>query len=309
MPNGSWKSLVLGGCGLIAAALLAFAYCSYCEGQGKLPPPSSLVLRVLLVLYLMIGKWGLVATGISGGVLMIAMGYTDRRRERKYLTLGKSKEATPNPMRETLFGDYPLDQWPPDGFFSETFPESAFILARSHLSSGREGDAIACWRQILQRPGLEPREYLQAWHFLRQHGQQPSTDAAKQVLGVVVEVAMPEGLDLLAAYPNHTARYYNYSGASIIWQHPDTSLDSAIDQLLSASQQVVLQLGPYEQPRPAPPPLGSVRFSFLTPSGLHFGQGPEAALAHDALGGQVLQLATVLLQALIAKQELIAKTE
>ena len=52
-------------------------------------------------------------------------------------------------------------------------------------------------------------------------------------------------------------------------------------------------------------PLADLSF---TPSGLHFGQGPQAALAQDALGGKVLQLATALLQALIAKQELIAKT-
>jgi hypothetical protein len=214
---------------------------------------------------------------------------------------GKKKEAAPNPIRDTLFGDMPLDKWPHDGVSSEIFPWSAFVLARSHLSSGREGDAIACWRQILQHPELESRHYLQAWHFLRQHGQQPSPDVAKQTLGVVVEVAMPEGLDLLAAYPDHSARYYNYSGAGVVWEHPDTSLDSAIDQLLSASQQVVAQIGPWEQARPAPPPRDSARLSFLTPSGLHFGQGPMADLARDPLGGQVLQLATVLMQALIAK--------
>ena len=214
---------------------------------------------------------------------------------------GKKKEAAPNPIRETLFGDMPLGQWPHDGVSSETFPWSAFVLARSHLSSGREGDAITCWRQILQHPGLEPRQYLQAWHFLRQHGQQPPPDMAKQVLGIVVEVAMSDGLDLLAAYPDYSARYYNYSGAGVVWEHPDTSHDSAIAQLLAASQQVVAQIGPWEQARPAPPPRDSARLSFLTPSGLHFGQGPMADLARDPLGGQVLQLATVLTQALIAK--------
>jgi hypothetical protein len=214
---------------------------------------------------------------------------------------GKKKEAAPNPIRETLFGDMPLDQWPGEGVSAETFPWSVFVLARSHLAGGRESDAIACWRQILGHSGLEPRQYLQAWHFLRQHGQKPPPAMAKQVLGVVVEVAMPEGLDLLAAYPDHSARYYNYSGAGVVWEHPDTSLDSAIDQLLATSQQVVAQIGPWEEARPAPPPRGAARLSFLTPSGLHFGQGPMAALSRDPLGGRVLHLASELMRALIAK--------
>jgi len=211
------------------------------------------------------------------------------------------KRAAPNPIRETLFGDRPLDQWPPDGAPSEGFPWSAFVAARSHLAAGRGNDAIACWRQVAQHPELESRQYVQAWHFLRQHGQQPPPDLAKDVLGIVVEVSMPEGLDLLAAYPDHTARYYNYSGAGVVWEHPDQSLDSAIDQLLEVSKQVVAEIGLWEKTRPAPPPGDSVRLSFLTPSGLHFGQGPMVALSSDPLGGRVLHLASLLMRALIAK--------
>jgi hypothetical protein len=218
-----------------------------------------------------------------------------------FSSLFGKKESAPNAIRETLFGDMPLDQWPRDGVSSGSFPWSAFASARSHLSAGRPGDAVAGWRQILQHPGLEPRQYLQAWHFLRQHGEQPSPDIAKQVLGVVVEVGMPEGLDLLAAYPDHSARYYNYSGAGVVWEHPDTSLDAQIDQLLAAASQVAAKIGPWEQARPAPPPRGHVRLSFLTPSGLHFGQGPMDALSRDPLGGRVIQSATVLMKGLIAK--------
>jgi hypothetical protein len=215
--------------------------------------------------------------------------------------LFRKKKEVPNPIRETLFGDMPLDRWPHDGVSLETFPWNAFVSARAHLAAGRRNDAVACWRTILEEPGLEPRHYLQAWHFLRQHGQQAPADIAKQVLGVVVEVAMPEGLDLLAAYTDHSARYYNYSGAAVVWEHPDSSLDSTIDQLLEASRQVVAQIGPWEQARPAPPPCDQARLSFLTPSGLHFGQGPMAALSRDPLAGRVLQSATVLMKALIAK--------
>lgn len=211
------------------------------------------------------------------------------------------KEAAPNPIRETLFGDVPVDSWPNGGSTTDEMPWGAFVSARVNLQSGNQRDAIAWWRHILEQPALEPRQYLQAWHFLRQHGEQPAPDIAKQILGVVVEVAMPEGLDLLAAYPDHSARYYNYSGAGVVWEHPDTSLDSQIDQLLAAARQVVSKIGPWGQARPAPPPRGQIRMSFLTPSGLHFGQGPMDTLSRDPLGGRVVQLATVLMRGLIAK--------
>ena len=161
--------------------------------------------------------------------------------------------------------------------------------------------ALAVDAESRHRPGLEPRHYLQAWHYLRLHGAQPPPAVAKQVLGVVIEVALPEGLDLLAAYPDHSARYYNYSGAGVVWEHPDATLDAQIDALLTAAARVVAEIGPWEQARPAPPPRGQLRMSFLTPSGLHFGQGPMNALARDPLGGPVVQGATVLMTGLTAK--------
>ena len=214
---------------------------------------------------------------------------------------GKKKQAAPNPMRETLFGDLPPEQWPPHGAAVDELPWNAFAAAHRHLAAGNRAEAIACWQQILTYPNLESRHYLQAWHFLRQLGQQPPPEVAKQLYGVVVEVDLPTGLDLLAAYADHSARYYNYSGAGVIWEHPDQSLDSNIDELFSAARAVVARIGPSQPPRPAPPPPGHTRISFLTPSGLHFGQGPMPALARDPLGGRVIQLATALMQALIVQ--------
>jgi hypothetical protein len=213
----------------------------------------------------------------------------------------KKEQVNKNPIRDTLFGDMPLDQWPREGSASDTFPWSEFILARSHLAAGSLEAAINCWRQIVEHTGLESRHYLQAWNFLRKHGHRPSSDTAKIVLGVVMEVMMPEGLDMLAVYSDHSARYYNYSGSAVIWEHQDTSLDSVIDQLLATSSQVVTQIGLWEQERPELPPQGHVRLSFLTPCGLHFGEGAFAALSRDPLGGRVLNIGTSLMKVLISK--------
>jgi hypothetical protein len=122
-------------------------------------------------------------------------------------------------------------------------------------------------------------------------------------LGVVVEVTMPPGLDLVAAYQDHSARYYNYSGAGVVWEHPDGSLNFAIDDLLAASNEVVRHIGRWEQERPQPPPQGHVRLCFLTPSGLHFGQGPMSDLSRDPMGGRVLQQSMGLMTTLIGKSK------
>src|SRR5580704_10380738 len=113
-----------------------------------------------------------------------------------FLGGAKQQPAAPNAIRETLFGDMPLEEWPRTDSVSKEFPWSEFEKARSYLAAGNQKAAIDCWLQITQQPKLEPRHYLQAWHFLRQNGQRPPADMAKLVLGVVIEVGMPNGLDL-----------------------------------------------------------------------------------------------------------------
>ncbi len=204
-------------------------------------------------------------------------------------------------IRKALFGDVPPELWPPDSS-SDTFPWSAFKIARTKLAAGDTAGAAACWREILDQGGLEPRHYLQAWHFLRQFAQQrPRVEQSNDLLGVVIEVGLPQGVDLLAAYADHSALYYNYSGAGVVWEHPDASLDPAIDHLLEASHQVIAQLGVSEQPRPDPPPLGHARVSALTPGGIHCAEGSMAELARDPGAGQVLQSGAALMRELIAK--------
>lgn len=219
-----------------------------------------------------------------------------------FKSLFSGAEAAPSPrlpIRETLFGDLPVDLWLGNGSPSQAFPWNAFIEARAHLAAGSCETACRKWREILANPGLEPRHYLQAWQFLRENGQQPPAGNAKQVLGVVVEVGLSSGLDIIAAYPDHSARYYNYTGSAIIWEHPDTSLDHQIDALLAASARVVQQIGPWNKPRPSPPARDMVRLSFLTPSGLHFGQAGTEAMSADPIGSQVYNLAASLMTAMI----------
>jgi hypothetical protein len=204
-------------------------------------------------------------------------------------------------IRDVLFGDLPISRWPSQTASSDSEPWLSFAKARDHLSSGRTQEAIALFQKILGMPDLESRHYLQAWHFLRQSGVQPHVSVAKNVLGVVVEVALPEGLDILAAYADGTARYFNHSGSAVVWDAPDNSLLQQIESVLRAGEVVVDRIGPWEEQRPPAPPTGQARISMLTPSGLHFGQAQFGALAGDQLGGVVISTATELMRSLIAK--------
>ena len=110
------------------------------------------------------------------------------------------KKKPPQPeIRNVLFGDLPISQWPSETASSDAEPWRSFATARNHLNSGHTQEAVNLFRSVLAMPELESRHYLQAWHFLRESGVQPDAAVAKDLLGVVVEVALPEGLDIAAA--------------------------------------------------------------------------------------------------------------
>ena len=150
-------------------------------------------------------------------------------------------------------------------------------------------------------PDLESWHYLQVWHFLRQAGIHPEADIAKDVYGVVVEVGFGRSLDIVAAYADGRARYYNHSGAAMVWESPDDSLRPLTDSVLRAGKVVADRIGPWEGARPPAPPRGHARISMLTPSGVHFGQAPFDVLSRDPLAGPVISASVALMQALIDK--------
>lgn len=202
-----------------------------------------------------------------------------------------------NEVRDTLFGDMEMAAWPEGE--AETEPWTSFVEARRVWGEGDRATATYIWQRILDTPSLETRHYLQAWHFLRQAGASPSDTDAKQLLGVVLEVSLEAGLDLLAAYDDGTARYYNPSGAGVIWERPDERLDPEVNALLSVGREVVSQIGPWDGARPDAQGPGHIRLNFLTPAGLHFGQAPLDAMGADPTGGPVVSAGLALMQALV----------
>lgn len=204
-----------------------------------------------------------------------------------------------HPLRELLFGDQSLEAWAADAPRTSE-PWARFADAVARRGQGDDAGVRDALAEVVRQPGLESRHYVQAWHALRDLGEEPPPEEAKRVYGVVVDMPMPAGLDTLAAYEDRSARFLSHGGGAIVWEHPDTSLDVEVAAVLTAGRALVGQIGPWAGVRPPLPP-GEARISVLTPSGLHFGQGPAGALRRDARAAPVLVAATALMQALIAK--------
>jgi hypothetical protein len=205
-------------------------------------------------------------------------------------------------LSQFVYGDAPLDKWVAHGADALQEPWSSFEQARQLAHAGQPHEAAEIWRQIASTEGLESRQILQAWHFLRQAGYQPPVDLAKFVLGVVAEMPVGRAHDLLAAYRDGSARYLNYSGKVMAWEDRSVSpIQVAIGTWLDRGQVIANATGPWDQPSFPPLGAGHARAMVLTPGGPQFGQAPAAALSADPVAGPFLSAATSLMQLLVSR--------
>ena len=132
---------------------------------------------------------------------------------------------------------------------------------------------------------LEARQRLLAYTLLAATG---SPIQQQELLGVIIEVALPKGLDVLAAFSDGTARYINHSEKLLVWETKTTDSNQLIDQLFATSGEVVNRIGRWEGERLSFPIKENVRLSFLMSDGLYFGEGPFETLYADPMGGPVI---------------------
>lgn len=117
-----------------------------------------------------------------------------------------------------------------------------------------------------------------------------------ELLAVIIEVGMDNGLDVLAAFGDGTARYLNQAENAIIFDAPNETSNELIGKLWHHGINVVNKIGPWDKARLAPPTAGTVRLSFLVSGQLFFGQGPMDVFFGDPMAGPVLHSATQLMQ-------------
>jgi len=154
--------------------------------------------------------------------------------------------------------------------------------------------SIADLQKVADDSATEARAKILAYNLQMARGHKP---ASKELLGVIVEVGLEGGLDTLAAYSDHTARYINYTGSMVIWDnHDDATAGQLIEDLFAKSREIVSKIGPWENPRRPAPAQGMVRLSFLVSDGLYFGEGPVQVLFNDPMANPALMSATALMQ-------------
>lgn len=149
---------------------------------------------------------------------------------------------------------------------------------------------------LLIHPSMDARIKLLAARELRLLQLMPPIN---ELLGVVVEIHLPEGLDTLAAYRDGKATYINHSEKVIFWETETPESKKIVDCLFSSSNQVVKHLSPWQQERLAPPQINHLRINFLASHGLYFGQGPTTMLFNDAFARPALLAASDLMRYLI----------
>lgn len=123
---------------------------------------------------------------------------------------------------------------------------------------------------------------------------------ARILLGIVIEVALPDGLDTLAAYSDGGVRYINHAGGVSIFEGKGArSIQDQVEVILAASRTIIEKIGAWDKPRRPPPTGNMMRLSFLVSDGLYFGEGPFGTLAKEPMSAPLVQAATQLLLAVV----------
>jgi len=153
-------------------------------------------------------------------------------------------------------------------------------------------------QKLIDDNNAESRIKILAYNKLLAEGQKIDK---KELLGIIIEVGLDNGLDVLASFRDGRARYINQTGAMIIWETPDENSTTITNELFNRGLNVVKAIGSWDKPRRPPPKKGMVRITFLVSDGLYFGEGPMNVLFSDPLTGPVLTTGMELMKYIMEK--------
>lgn len=162
-----------------------------------------------------------------------------------------------------------------------------------------ETSSIADLQKIIDDKNSDPRLKILAYNRQVAGGQKP---IKKELLAVIVEVGLKNGLDVLASFKDGTARYINQTGKILVWETTDDiSANKITNDLFGSSQNIVNQIGVWDKPRLPNPTKGNVRITFLVSDGLYFGEGPIDVLFEDKMANPALKSASELMKYITEK--------
>ncbi len=162
-----------------------------------------------------------------------------------------------------------------------------------------ETSSLTDLQKIIDDKNSDPRNLILAYNRQLAIGHKPPN---KELLAVIVEVGLDNGLDVLASFNNGTARYINHTESFLVWETTnDEAANKITNELFTCSQNIVNKIGVWDKPRRPSPTKGNVRITFLVSDGLYFGEGPMDVLFRDPMASPALTKATELIQYLTQK--------
>lgn len=140
------------------------------------------------------------------------------------------------------------------------------VGAFTRYKAGRMLEAKTEMRRVAEMQSVDSLITLWAWNTLRAWGQLPDEGIAQKVLGVVMEVGLDNGIDVVAAYEDGTSRYVSRTGSMIIWDNHEDHNNDLARKIVAAAQAIVNQLP--ASTADAVTSMGKVQFSILTVGGI-----------------------------------------
>lgn len=198
------------------------------------------------------------------------------------------KPDSTNLIYELLFCDN-LDLYKDNTAESESYPWNILF---SPTASPAE------LKKIVNDENAESRVKILAYNLLPE-GEKPANK--KELLAVIVEIGLDNGLDVLGTFKDGSVRYINQTGSIIVWETPDEISTNLVNNLFDNSLKIVGKIGVWDKPRRPHPTKGVLRITFLVSDGIYFGEGPINVLFSDPMAGPALSSATELMKYVMSK--------
>lgn len=168
-----------------------------------------------------------------------------------------------------------------EGDGSASDEPTALKRAYTLMVQGSVAEARQLLADLVERASAS-RVRLWAARALRDQGLWPNGEMALLAQGVVMEVPLDTGKDVLAVYRDGTARFFSHAGAVLVYEGRDRRCDRLCQQIIAAADQVV------SAPKGFALPEGSPCLTVLTLSG-EIRAGTDSPLKALRLGAELIR--------------------